>query len=804
MAAFQFPDPADTQTVVNPITGSTYQWKEPPGKWVVTTKMRGVSDIIYEGDNPPNPIGDYKLWYSTDTLELYFHYCDANGVCAWVPTSAPITMLEDLDAGLAEVKANVVAINQAVNTNENRIETIIAFSETAPPTYPDAITPVVDDEGNPLLDENGEQVVTYTPDPANHKFWLKTSTNELHILRLQDEDLRTYDYELIAGVAEVPDLEAVLNAGNIADKSIVLTNGTDDALLLSPEEGRIMIGGKDDVVPKLELRHTTGVLDTSLVAIELDEDGKRFDIECDERVDNIHFRFNNDDKLVLNKEGDAVFEGGVQVKDSLKSNGFTNQGNATLKFGSGQGIVIDSGSSFEPMLGLRSYSGPNQRKDVLIVHANGNAELLGKLTLAPGTSGNQAVTYNQLLEIEEEIESIIPSIERGQFEWTLDEITTSTNGKYNLLRPFTEDESKASNAVCMQEYTDCIFSEFPENCDQKLQRCVGEIPQIDEPVPDNEFAIATHIRFSKKDIGGTQHTWSNVKVGQIIDVFNQDDDGYMVAEITEITKDSNDITTFALDVIQSKGKASGNCRIKIFEVNFDNVEVGDFVRKSGDTLTGKLILKQPSSSVDMLSLRTKNDADFFNLGSDNDTLAKLALANNKEFKIGTSSRQIFKIYADSTCALGGLKDVNENTGLDAAVNKKYVDSRRLWRWTGDQTTSPPQGHFSFASSGAGSLYFHPIPEVGTRLKCSGNKYLCKGGDSLDQDKEFGYVPFTIWAWESDHWEPAMSGHITYSGMRTGKNDEPWRFTSNKNTIIVLEGLTKDKLYNITVAGTILA
>ena len=65
--------------------------------------MRDVGDIVWEGDNPPNPIGDYKLWYSTDTLELYFHYCDAAGTCAWVPTSAPITMLEDLDKGLFEL-----------------------------------------------------------------------------------------------------------------------------------------------------------------------------------------------------------------------------------------------------------------------------------------------------------------------------------------------------------------------------------------------------------------------------------------------------------------------------------------------------------------------------------------------------------------------------------------------------------------------------------------------------------------------------------------------------------------------------
>ena len=31
MAAFNFPDPVLEQTTVNPITGSTYQWKEPPG-----------------------------------------------------------------------------------------------------------------------------------------------------------------------------------------------------------------------------------------------------------------------------------------------------------------------------------------------------------------------------------------------------------------------------------------------------------------------------------------------------------------------------------------------------------------------------------------------------------------------------------------------------------------------------------------------------------------------------------------------------------------------------------------------------
>ena len=110
MAAFNFPDPAVTQTVKNPITGSTYQWKEPPGKWVVTVSVRDVGDIIWEGEEPPNPVNDYKLWYSTDTLELYFYYTDTQGTSAWIPTAKPITGLESV---IAEVDAAGADIAQA-------------------------------------------------------------------------------------------------------------------------------------------------------------------------------------------------------------------------------------------------------------------------------------------------------------------------------------------------------------------------------------------------------------------------------------------------------------------------------------------------------------------------------------------------------------------------------------------------------------------------------------------------------------------------------------------------------------------
>jgi hypothetical protein len=165
MAAFQFPDPAVQTTVKNPITGSTYQWQDPPGKWVVTVSIREVGDIVWEGDNPPDPIGDYKLWYSTDTLELYFYYCDEFGVCAWIPTSKPITMLEDLDNTVYELRRDLTAVNVAVRENENQIGRTIYFGDTAPTIYPDEVI-----DGT-----------TY-PNELNYKFWYDDARLELLIL----------------------------------------------------------------------------------------------------------------------------------------------------------------------------------------------------------------------------------------------------------------------------------------------------------------------------------------------------------------------------------------------------------------------------------------------------------------------------------------------------------------------------------------------------------------------------------------------------------------------------------------------
>ena len=136
--AFDFPNPPTGDPVTNPETGITYEYDAASDTWVVTastvqqqyyTKAEVDNLIenadapgIHEGETPPTIEEGQppQLWYNTNTLELYFYYCDANDICAWVPTAAPLTEL-------ASVKAELEATGAAVAVA--RIETAENFQE---------------------------------------------------------------------------------------------------------------------------------------------------------------------------------------------------------------------------------------------------------------------------------------------------------------------------------------------------------------------------------------------------------------------------------------------------------------------------------------------------------------------------------------------------------------------------------------------------------------------------------------------------------------------------------------------------
>ena len=556
--AFQFPDPTSNPEVINPITGSKYGWIDPPGKWILVDQSLQKSEIIWEGDNPPDPIGDYKLWYSTDTLELYFYYCDANSACAWVPTSVPITALADVKAELEATGAMVATVDRLTEANYQEIYNLalrvkeledtavkqekevfkgpwIKTSDETPTngfwnfeedegtwnTEDDIYLGLEDTQGVVHIYGDADQgdILTIKEDDDNFGIYAikkvkEEDSNGINYIEIRIDSVLNYKGEPHTGAeatvdivspyqTEIIDLETVLRNGNVADKSIVLTNLENDAILVSPEEARIMVGGVgENVVPRLELRHQTGILETSIVKLELDEDGKRFDIECDEKVDNIHFRFANDDKLVLNKKGDAAFTGKVQVE--------------------------------------------------------------------PGIEGNEAVTYNQLILLEEQIEELAPSFERGRWEFTPE--YPPGFGEYTMIKEGLDED--AQEELCTQAFAECQLANQDDpvalaDCTRDFNTCMDSINGTKYLTTEHWFE-SIRIVFSSKDKNGVTHRWNDIAPGLYIEVFNIDGTGGMVSEITKKNY-QGDIFHMADRGI---GQANGLAAVKIFTLNTsENLEL---------------------------------------------------------------------------------------------------------------------------------------------------------------------------------------------------------------------------------------
>ena len=111
--------------------------------------------------------------------------------------------------------------------------------------------------------------------------------------------------------------------------------------------------------------------------------------------------------------------------------------------------------------------------------------------------------------------------------------------------------------------------------------------------PDGSFTFtddwdqATVIVFNELDQKGIEHEFNNVTPGMLIDVFNAADDGFMVATVGERIANAPDgRIAFHIQPEQHQGAPGGLAGVKIFSVE-DSVDLANYVRKSGDTMTGQ-------------------------------------------------------------------------------------------------------------------------------------------------------------------------------------------------------------------------
>ena len=141
-------------------------------------------------------------------------------------------------------------------------------------------------------------------------------------IRLKERTPAIFSAEALEKIAElesreniIPTLQEVLSQQNLTNIDIVLTNGENDAIDISPNENRIVIASVDDtLMPRISLVHAADQDQQSHADIELDEQGRTLDFDMEGAVEEIRFRFGDSRKFSINNTGDATFTGRVRLQ----------------------------------------------------------------------------------------------------------------------------------------------------------------------------------------------------------------------------------------------------------------------------------------------------------------------------------------------------------------------------------------------------------------------------------------------------------------------------------------------------------
>ena len=529
MAAFQFPDPAVTTTVKNPITGSTYQWQDPPGKWVITrTPSVTGSDLIFEG--PSAPIGgNFKLWFSTLDLELYYQYFDDDGNEEWISVSGESIYFGDTNDPPTDDKYQLWF-------DTTKLELLVKFDDQ---WWPSSIP----------TDDIFYGDAPPTADDGDYLLWWDTDRLELCILH-EDMWFPTNPGGNSGGSGGAAGgLQEVLDISNIADSSIVLTDQNSTLIEFTPKENRIVIAGTEDAngvsgpSPRFSLIHFTGAsAGDGRADIELDEEGTRLDFEMFSGVNDIHFRFEENEKFIINKTGDAEF--------------------------------------------------------------------IGRVKVSPGVEENEVATFGQLATLSEEIEQLRPTVERGRWEFSNEPLVPNSFGAKYILSDGILSQKDQEDA-CNLDYNFCISnapdSQAMTECNRILSACNDNInPNGIENLLD-EWETATRLGITKYDFNSVLHDFTDVEAGMLVDIFNTNDDGFMVAKITSKDDSVPGIITFEIEHVSSKGKPNGQAVFKFFSADGD-VNFDVYLRKSGDKMEGNLNMDNDYKIINLKTPYNPTDA----------------------------------------------------------------------------------------------------------------------------------------------------------------------------------------------------
>ena len=239
-----------------------------------------------------------------------------------------------------------------------------------------------------------------------------------------------------------------------------------------------------------------------------------------------------------------------------------------------------------------------------------------------------------IIELEEEINAIAPSVEYGTWEFSLpaNNPRPPSTGTFYLLDgagQYTADYNQAVGVAIHNKEFDQSGGSDPVNV----------------------------------------HTWNDANVGELIQLFDAADPDFLLGKITAKNVDTvAECVYFTIDRIQASGvtnntpTASGDylTRINVFKEPSGGT-ASDFVLKTGDTMTGNLEIKTPDIGEAKLTLRGKQE-------NTNNATATIAFKSQFDTSdqwdgyltyntTGKSADNYFKFNRDVDFGTRGLKSV---------------------------------------------------------------------------------------------------------------------------------------------------
>ncbi|ADD94731.1 hypothetical protein [uncultured phage MedDCM-OCT-S09-C28] len=335
----------------------------------------------------------------------------------------------------------------------------------------------------------------------------------------------------------------------------------------------------------------------------------------------------------------------------------------------------------------------------------------------------------EIRSLEQEIEGIIPSYDRGTYGFTdkLQDLASSEGGHYAIVSRFVTPEEMCNTllADCQEAAGDDVAAK--SQCSKDYMACLEAIDgeEVDAPILSSKWRDAHSLWIDFWDKNEELHTFKDAKAGKYIELTNSDGTGNMVALIEEdrIEVDPG-ISQIKISVLSWKGEPSGDTRIKLFDISASDPT--DYVKKSGDQMTGQLKITGSSKNGPLLLVEPTEAGKADYLFRVNDK------AGDPVFDVHNNGQAFYERLADTDAEIVNLgsmkgyvdKEIAKIQNEEDETNARLFGSPFVFR-KNKSPDSLASGEFTYDSSW--NWYAHRYDAAGDRVGISSDKKFSHDG-----------------------------------------------------------------------------